>query len=231
MPAITPKPFIQRLAPYANTLWANAAQAFNLKRMPTQDQVLFWSGFMYVPSALLTPAVSNWQLKQANMPVYERNLIVQTEVVRQAIGAAAHFVGFFGGLLLFGLGGKPNTPKTFQKLIGSVLGATVSYAFVRPWLVNAYTAQWVQKNRPKVLLSRAFFSDLKTQQHTTPRPTEPRPMEPRPMEPRPMEPRPMASQNTNRSFKPLLFQAYAGPEVSLPNKQANTKPPSTLAMA
>lgn len=206
------------LAKEAQPLWRrvrhNAAKAFHLKTMPIEEKVLFWSGFMYVPSAILTPAVSNWQLQRSGMPTYERNLIVKTEVARQLIGALAHFIGFFGGLLLFGLG-KSNKPKTFQKLVGSMLGATLSYAFIRPWLVNAYTARWVEKNRPEFLISRAFFSTPQTQSHSPLSPT--------------------ALPHAYHTLKPLLFQAYAGRTseagVSSPSMQASTKPPNTLAMA
>jgi hypothetical protein len=182
--------------------------------MPIEEKILFWSGFMYVPSAVLTPVISNWQLQRSGMPTYERNLIVKTEVARQIIGAAAHFIGFFGGLLLFGLGAKSNKPKTFQKLVGSMVGATVSYAFVRPWLVNAYTARWVAKNRPEFLVSRAFFSLPTSNSHSPLGPSA-------------------SPQHPYHRLKPLLFQASAGrlSASSLPNMQASTKPPNTLAMA
>ncbi len=213
IPPAVSKALIKETQPLWRQVRANAARAFHLKTMPIEEKVLFWSGFMYVPSAILTPAVSNWQLQRSGMPTYERNLIVKTEVARQLIGAAAHFVGFFGGLLLFGLG-KSSKPKTFQKLIGSMLGATLSYAFVRPWLVNAYTAKWVEKNRPEFLISRAFFSTPQSNSH------------------RPLGP--SASEHAYHRLNPLLFQASAGRVAaasSLPNKQAITKPPNTLAMA
>ncbi|MDH4379322.1 MAG: hypothetical protein QE263_05405 [Vampirovibrionales bacterium] len=214
IPSAVSKTLVKEAQPLWQRVRTNAARAFNLKTMPIEDKVLFWSGFMYVPSAILTPAISNWQLQHSGMPTYERNLIVKTEVARQLIGATAHFIGFFGGLLLFGLGGKSNKPKTFQKLIGSMLGATVSYAFVRPWLVNAYTARWVSKNRPEFLVSRAFFSAPQTKSHNPLRPT--------------------ALPHGYHALKPLLFQAYAGrvdAASSLPSMQARTKPPNTLAMA
>ncbi len=120
----------------------------SLRPKTPEDKVLFWSGFMYVPSAVLTPLMTRWQLQHANTPQYEQNLMVRSEVVRQTIGALAHFVGFFGGMAISGLGGaKGAKPKTLQKLVGSVAGATLSYAFLRPLALNAYMAQWVKRHR------------------------------------------------------------------------------------
>ncbi len=130
------KPLLQRLK-------QNLSNSF--RPQTPEDKVLFWSGFMYAPSAVLTPLITRWQLQQANTPKYEENLMVRSEVVRQVIGAAAHFVGFFGGMAVSGLGGaKGSKPKTLRKLIGSVVGATLGYAFLRPLALNAYMARWVK---------------------------------------------------------------------------------------
>ena len=210
MPSISPRPVTQAVTPFLQRVRQNAAIAFNLKAMPIEDKVLFWSSFMYVPSSILSPFMTDWQVRHTKMPSYEKNLVVKTEIARQVIGSATHFLGFFGGILLFGFGKKK--PKTFQKLGIAVLGATFSYAFIRPLLVNAYTARWVAKNRPEFLVSRAFFSVPPSQSHPPLSPT--------------------ASLHAYHSIKPLLFNASAGRGTSSEaNRQASTKPPNTLAMA
>ena len=134
MPSIGISPSVSKtFTKEAQPLWqrvkANAAQLVRLKNLSTSDQVLFWSGFTYVPSAILTPIMTDWQLRQSNMPSYEKNLVVKTEIARQAIGAAIHFLFFFGGVLLAGLGGSTK-PRTFQKLAAAIVSATLGNAFV-----------------------------------------------------------------------------------------------------
>lgn len=134
-----------------------------LNHTPTAEKVLFWSGFMYVPAAIITPVVTDRQLKAQQTPNYERRLLVQGEIMRQIISASLHFIGFFGGMALPGLFGKKqsaNTAKktatTVKKLIGSVVGTTLMSAFARPLVLNAYMANWVKQNQPQPIVSAHY---------------------------------------------------------------------------
>ena len=145
--------------------WTNNIAA-SLKPQTEAEKVYMLGSLIYVPSAILTPIVTQQQLRSKGIPQRERHLLVSQEWIRQGVGAAVHFLSFFGGIAAFGLAtvsdkgrsaekylkqkaNKAIQPETLKKIFGSVLFATVGNAWLRPTILNNYVAHWFKQDQQK----------------------------------------------------------------------------------
>ncbi|MFM7468733.1 MAG: hypothetical protein ACKO37_04460 [Vampirovibrionales bacterium] len=136
--------------------------------VPTKPSfsTLFWiaNGLTYVPAAILTPWMTNKQLKNdPNISERERHLLVHQEISRQTIGALIHCINYYPAVLttqaLQWLGEKTPALRrvgTFLKhehhqawsnLALVTLMNTLGYGLLRPGVVN-YTLQKTLKHPP-----------------------------------------------------------------------------------
>lgn len=127
----------------------------------TEEKLVVLNGFLYVPSAILTPVVTDTQLKLQKTPEYERKLMVNSEVVRQIISATIHFIGFFGGISIAkaqekvkNKGNKIATATSqkasaMRKFWWSLAGITLMSAIIKPFFLNAYIDHWIKGYQAK----------------------------------------------------------------------------------
>jgi hypothetical protein len=120
---------------------------------------MFWiaNGLTYVPAAILTPWMTNQQLKHdKNISERERHLLVHQEISRQAIGALIHFLNYYPAVLttqaLQWLGEKTpalqamgtflkhESHQAWSNLALVTVMNTLGYGLLRPGVVN-YTLQ------------------------------------------------------------------------------------------
>lgn len=139
----------------------------SLKPDTAAEKVHMLGSLIYVPSAILTPIVTQQQLRQGGIPTRERKMLVSQEWVRQGIGAAVHFISFFAGIAAFGISTVANkgvktknimaeqmtkkiNPDTLRKIGGSILFATLGNALIRPTLLNGYIQHWFDQEKQRI---------------------------------------------------------------------------------
>lgn len=168
--------------------------ARSLKPQNEAEKVYMLGSLIYVPSAILTPIVTQHQLTQAGIPQREKNLLVSQEWIRQGVGAAVHFLSFFTGIAAFGLAAlsdkgkraakfaeqqarKTIDPSTLKKVMGSIVFATVGNAWLRPTILNHYVKHWFDTEQKMNTLTTdqqgyqwQYFKTLASQHSPSPPP-------------------------------------------------------------
>ena len=105
------------------------------------------SGLTYVPSAILTPIVTNYQLRRSGMADKERQLLVKNETMRQIVSASIHFVTYYGGVLLAGsLLKNKNAEKPVLELLSGIFFSTIGHGIFRPILTNTLLVRWLNND-------------------------------------------------------------------------------------
>ncbi len=119
--------------------------AHNFALKTPEQQLLLLGGLTYVPASILTPVVTNLQLKKSGIPDEDRRLLVVQEVVRQVVSAGIWFLSYYGGIALFGKAFEGKKAKTLLQFGGAVLAATVGHGLLRPLLTNSLLVKWFYK--------------------------------------------------------------------------------------
>jgi hypothetical protein len=107
----------------------------------------------YIPAAILSPWITNLQLKQADMPLSQRTPMVRQEVMRQVFGIALNTITFFAGgslstpllkgLQRLGLVSQAVAGAPLSKFIGGMLASTLAFGLLRPFLLNSALLKWM----------------------------------------------------------------------------------------
>jgi hypothetical protein len=113
------------------------------------NSLLLWGGMIYVPGAILTPIVLNWDLKhKKEISADERHLLTSQEVIRQIVSAITYWVTYYGGILLTGLGLKENTShRAVKQLLGAALFTAIGSGILRPMITNAFLAKHASRDK------------------------------------------------------------------------------------
>jgi hypothetical protein len=112
----------------------------------------------YIPAAILSPWMTNIQLKQAQLPLTQREPLVRQEVMRQVFGVALNTVTFFAGgslttpllkgLQRSGLVSKAVASSPLAKFVGGMIASTLAFGLLRPFLINSALLQWLYDAPP-----------------------------------------------------------------------------------
>lgn len=138
----------------------------SLTPTPKASTIVLLSGLTYVPAAILTPIVTNYQLKKSGVTTEQRKLLVKNETVRQAVSAGIHFLTYYGGVLLAGRIFKNKAAqKPLMELLTGVLFSTIGHGVIRPMLTNGLLVQWLKKEQ-ELPLENSGFSKFVSQVNT-----------------------------------------------------------------
>ena len=120
------------------TLWKNLATRFkHYVQNDTANAMMVLTGLSTLPGVVLTPIVSNWQLKHTHMPDRERKVVINQEIARQVVGFSLHFMSYFGGAALMGKVMKKSGQKTLGQYLGGIGMSAFTFGVIRPLMTNS----------------------------------------------------------------------------------------------
>lgn len=119
--------------------------AKNFASKTPEKKLLLLGGLAYTPAAILIPIVTHFQLKkQPQVSNRDRKLLLGMAVIRQAVGAVMHYVGYYGAIAISGKLLKMEK-KTLPQFGIAVLATTALEGVLKPLLSNSALIKWFYK--------------------------------------------------------------------------------------
>lgn len=134
--------------------------SLGVKHQVKDEPLILWMGMTGLPAAILTPFTLNWDLRhKPQISRDERHLLTYQEIIRQMVSAITYWLGYYGGIIITGLGLKANSShRSVKQLIGGTLLATVGTGIVRPIITNAFLAKHVGQDKQQNPFAKPLIS-------------------------------------------------------------------------